>query len=36
MKGSGERQTAHISRTQDGVLEIRSGFTAMTLLKRRC
>ncbi len=33
MKGSDERQTAHVSRTQDGTAKIRSGFTEMTLLK---
>ncbi len=33
MKGSDERGTAHVSRTQGGVLEVRGGFTEMTLLK---
>ena len=33
MKGSDERQTAHVSRTRDGAFTIRSGFTGMTVLK---
>ncbi len=33
MKGSDERQTTCVSRTQGGALHVRSGFTEMTLLK---
>lgn len=33
MKGSDERQTTHVARSQGGAAEIRSGFTEMTLLK---
>lgn len=33
MKGSDERQTAHVSRTQEGSFEVRSGFSGMTVLK---
>ncbi len=33
MKGSDERGTTHVARTQDGPFTVRSGFTEMTVLK---